>query len=536
MADYVVIGGGSSGGVVAARLSEDPNTTVTLLEAGGPGNSKFVSIPGMFAGLIQDYKINKLNWRFRTAPQKKLNNRSLYHPRGKMLGGSSGMNGMVYIRGESGDYDRWSELGNEGWSYDEVLPYFRKAENNERGADDYHGDSGPLHVSNGDESFDFYSAFLASGEKLDYPKTADFNGANREGLGIYQFTTKNGERASVKFCYLDPIMDRKNLDIQVKATVRRIVMEDGRAVAVEYDQDGQTKRVEVGKEVIVSGGAFGSPQILMLSGIGPRDELEKHGITVQHELPGVGENLHDHPDVMFVFKSKKRTGISLGPLGTLKNLAAFYQYFTKRKGWLANPPTAAGGFLRSEPGKNNPDFQLHMVPLPYRNHAHDYMSMIKWGFTMIVNIGHPRSRGRLTLKDANPGSEPNIDLNLLDHVDDLKDMRNAFKVTQEILHGPPLKDKIAKPLYPKRYLDTDAEIDDFLRAEVNHAYHPVGTCKMGRDDMAVVDARLKVRGLANVRVADASIMPEIINGNTNATCIMIGEKAADMIKQDAAAT
>ena len=228
MADYVVIGGGSSGGVVAARLSEDPNTTVTLLEAGGPGNSKFVSIPGMFAGLIQNYKINKLNWRFNTTPQKNLNNRALYNPRGKMLGGSSGMNGMVYIRGESGDYDRWSELGNEGWSYDEVLPYFRKAENNERGADDYHGDSGPLHVSNGDASFDFYNAFLSSGEKLEYPKTPDFNGANREGLGIYQFTTKNGERASVKFCYLDPITDRKNLDIQVKATVRRIVME-GRA-------------------------------------------------------------------------------------------------------------------------------------------------------------------------------------------------------------------------------------------------------------------------------------------------------------------
>lgn len=529
MADYVIIGGGSSGGVIASRLSEDPAVSVCLLEAGGPGNSVLVSTPGAFAALIQDLRINKLNWRFNTEPNKALGGRRLYQPRGKMLGGSSSMNGMVYIRGDRSDYDHWAELGNEGWSYDELLPYFRKAEGNVRGADDYHGADGPLSVSDGDPGFAVYDAFLGTAGGLGHAANPDFNGASQEGLGIYQFTTRNGERASVKRCYLDPVMDRPNLRVEVNARVQRILFDGKRAVAVEYLQDGQTRTEPVGREVIVSSGAFNSPQVLMLSGIGPRPELERHGIPVVHELPGVGQNLHDHPDLMMVVKTKKRIGIALNPIGAVRTLGALWRYVRRRKGWLASPPTAAGGFLKTDPSLNRADFQVHVVPLSYRDHARDYPLMTKWGYSVLVNIGRPRSRGHVGLHDADPHSDPKIELNLLDHPDDRRDLRRAFRVVQDVLHGGEMKALMDRPLHPDRYLSTDEEIDAYIRAEANHAYHPAGSCKMGHDPLAVVDARLKVHGLANVRVADASIMPALINGNTNATCIMIGEKAAVMI-------
>lgn len=531
-ADYVVIGGGSSGGVIARRLTEDPAVTVCLLEAGGPGNSALVSTPGAFAALIQDFKFNHFNWRYNTEPNKALSNRPLYNPRGKMLGGSSGINGMVYIRGDRSDYDHWAELGNEGWSFDEVLPFFRKAENNQRGAGEYHGGQGPLHVSDGVNDFEVYGAFLGSAADLGHDANGDFNGAAQDGLGIYQFTTKDGKRASVKACYLDPVLDRGNLRIQTHARVHRIVFSDKRAVAVEYEHDGVLKRVEVRKEVIVSAGAFNSPQVLMLSGVGPKEELARHGIAVVLDLPGVGQNLHDHPDLMMVYQSRKRQGISISPLGLIKSIGSLFNYVTRKQGWLALPPTAAGGFLKTDPRLNRSDFQVHVVPLAYRDHARDYRTMAKWGFSILVNIGRPKSRGSVTLHDANPASDPKIDLNLLDHPDDALALREAFKVTQRIVLSGRMNELIARPLHPDRFLHENDEIDAYIRAEANHAYHPVGSCKMGSDPLAVVDARLKVRGLENVRVADASIMPAIVNGNTNAPCIMIGEKAAAMIQED----
>ncbi|GAC1577435.1 MAG: choline dehydrogenase [Sphingomicrobium sp.] len=534
MADYVVIGGGSSGGVIASRLSENPDVSVCLLEAGGAGNSPLVSTPGAFAALIQDFRINKLNWRFNTEPNTAINGRSLYQPRGKMLGGSSGMNGMVYIRGDRSDYDHWAQMGNDGWSYDDVLPYFRRAENNARGADTFHGDSGPLQVADGDPSFEAYGAFIEAATGLKHELNPDFNGALQEGVGFYQFTVKDGKRAGVKRCYIDPAMKRPNLQVEIHARVRRIVFDDNlRAIAVEYEQGGIVRQVPVEKEVIVSGGAFNSPQVLMLSGIGPRGELEKHGIPVLHDLPGVGQNLHDHPDVMLIFESKKRRGIALNFVGTLRSVRDLYQYVTRRGSWLANPPTAAGGFFRSDPRQNRSDFQLHVVPIAYRDHARDYRLLTKWGYSIILNIGRPKSRGSVSLHDADPASDPRIDLNLLNHPDDLKTLRNAFRVTQEILHSGPMQAIMKRPLYPDRYLETDEEIDEYLLAEANHAYHPVGTCKMGKDELAVVDDRLRVHGLSNVRVADASIMPSIVNGNTNAACIMIGEKTAHMIRAEA---
>ncbi|WNC70444.1 GMC family oxidoreductase N-terminal domain-containing protein [Thalassotalea psychrophila] len=532
MHDYIIIGGGSAGGVLANRLSEDNTIDVCLLEAGSKGKSPLISVPVGMAALIQDFKINKWNWKFNTQKDKSMNNRSQYQPRGKVLGGSSSINGMVYIRGDKTDYEIWSELGNTTWGYEQVLPYFKKAENNERGECEFHNVNGPLNVSDGVTEFDICDSFKQSILAQGYPYNSDFNGVSQEGVGVYQFTTKNGVRASTKACYIEPAMMRENLTVKTNSQVQRIIFDGKRAVGVEYIANGKTYTIKANKEVLVCGGSFNSPQLLLLSGVGPKPELDKHAIDVVHELSGVGKNLQEHPDVMLVYKSKTKSGLALNPQGIAKGCSALVKYLLNKTGWFANTVTPVGGFFKTDEHLTTPNFQIHSVPMAYRDHARDYKLMTNWGFSLLVNISRPKSRGEVTLKDSNPLSAPNIQLNLLDHPDDMSELVKAVKKAQEMVDQPLMNKHIQGPMHPQKRFSDDNEIEQYLREYGSHAYHPVGTCKMGNDDMAVVDERLKVHGLEGIRVVDASIMPTLVSGNTNASTIMIGEKAADMIKQD----
>jgi len=529
--DYIICGAGSAGCVLANRLSEDPEASVLLIEAGPTHNHWSVKTPGL---ALVNMVTKKRNWAFETIPQKGLNGRKGYQPRGKVLGGSSGTNAMIYIRGHKADYDHWESQGNAGWGYEDVLPYFRKSENYERGGDGFHGTGGPLNVTRRADISPINSNFLEATRELQIPQTEDFNGANQEGAGIYDVTQKRGVRWSTAKAFLEPAMERENLEVVTGALVEKVIVDSGRATGVQLRTKAGTRTVSAREEVIVSAGAFGSPHILLLSGIGAKDKLAPHGIDQVHELPGVGENLHDHIDWISAYRAKdgslkdKTVGFSIGGgFGMLTKQLSKYR--KEGTGLFATNIAESGAFLTIDKDAPSPDIQIHFCIALVDDHGRK----LHWGhgYSAHVCVLRPKSRGRVTLQSADPKTAPQIDPAFLEDDRDMELLYKAARLTQRIMQAPAMDPIRGEPMYGTD-AENEAELREDIRNRADTVYHPVGTCKMGSDAMAVVDDRLRVHGLEGLRVADASIMPQVVSGNTNAPTIMIAEKAADMIRDD----
>ena len=520
--DYIIIGAGSAGCVLANRLSANPDTTVLLLEAGKDDNNPLIHMP---AGINELVPRKTFNWHFWTKPDPNMGDRPMFWPRGKGLGGSSSINAMIYIRGHASDYDQWRQMGNTGWGYDDVLPYFKKSEHYEGGEDDFHGVGGPLNVTRKHFPDVLTETYLKASVEAGYKAADDFNGADQEGVGYYDFTIKNGNRHSASTAYLKPVMKRKNLTILTECHTLKITTDGKRATGVEY-ADGTRVKAKARKEVILSAGAVNSPQILLLSGIGPADELKQHGIDVVHDLQGVGKNLQDHLDCTVAYSCTKPISI-LRYLSFYQQAKLFLMWKLFGKGFGANGPVASGGFLKSDPSLDAPDLQLHFMSIFSKPHG---MGNTKThGFQAHVCQLRPQSRGEIVLDSADPMADPAIIPNYLSEPADMAVLKKGIEIVRTIFNQPAFDQLRDNEMWPGPDVKTDADLEAKIRTSAETIYHPVGTCKMGTDPMAVVDPELKVHGMAGLRVVDASIIPTLIGGNTNAPTIMIAEKAADMI-------
>ena len=553
--DFIILGAGSAGCVLANRLSSNPDFNVCLIEAGSKDTDVRLHVPLGFAFLGNG---SKYSWNYNTEPQKEFakvkvlepvtsvvdsaggvhevepeneEHRRGYQPRGKTLGGSSSINAMLYVRGHKWDYDHWSDLGNSGWSYDEVLPYFKKAEHNEVHQDSFHGQNGPLNVAKIRHKNKPVDEFVETGSSI-FGFNDDFNGENQEGIGYYQTTQKGGKRCSAAKAYLVPALERENLTVLTDTNVNKILINNDRATGVScIDEDGNEFEIRASKEVLLSSGAFGSPQVLLRSGVGPEEEITKHGIDHKVELPGVGKNLQDHIDYLSVhkYKSLNLFGFSLGTI-FFKYPLELIKYILTKTGMFTSTVAEAGGFIRSRNDITVPDIQLHFAPGMVVDHGRE--SVWGTGLSCHTCLLRPKSRGEVTLQSSDPSDDPKIDPKFLSHPDDMRDMIAGYKKMMKIMNKEPLSKYTSAHVQRPVDLDNDEDIEQSIREDADTVYHPVGTCKMGSDDMSVVNERLKVHKVSGLRVVDASVMPTLVGGNTNASTIMIGEKASDMILED----
>ncbi len=523
--DYIIVGAGAAGCLLANRLSEDPACRVLLLEAGGKDNHKHIRIPVAFSKLFR----SAYDWDYQTVPQPHLLNRELYQPRGKVLGGSSSINAMIYIRGHRSDYEQWAALGNRGWDYESVLPYFRRFESNLQFEDAFHGQEGELTVSPGRHHHFLSRRVLEAAAQAGYPLNEDFNGEQQEGFGFYQVTQRAGQRCSAATAFLEPVRHRPNLEVQTHAYAHRVVLDGRRATGVAYERGGEMQQAQASREVLLCAGSFGSPHLLMLSGIGPASALRNHGVPVAHHLPGVGQNLQDHLLAGCVYRTNRRD--------TLDSLERFpfslkylWQYLVHKRGMLASNVAECGGFLRSLPNLAAPDLQWHFSPGFFLRHGFENPKTgngLGLGMTLIA----PFSKGEVRLRSADPRDKLMIDPQYCSDERDLHTLLRGYRITERIMSQPALKPYLQERFTPPPGVATEGEVLQYLKGWVQTLYHPVGTCKMGQDEQAVVDASLRVWGIGQLRVVDASIMPVIIRGNTNAPSMMIAEKAATMIRE-----
>jgi choline dehydrogenase len=524
--DYIIVGAGSAGCVLANRLTENGKHTVLLLEAGGDDRDIWLHIP---LGYGRHFTNPKVNWLYWTEPEPECHGRQIIAPRGKVMGGSSSINGLMYVRGQAEDYDRWRQLGNTGWSYADVLPYFRKAEDQGRGADEWHGAGGPLSVADLGK-VPIGEAFIAAAAQCGYKRNADFNGASQEGFGYYQFTTRNGRRCSTAQGYLKPARKRANLTVASGALATRVLLEGKRAVGIEYQQGDATHTARAKTEVILSGGAFNSPQLLQLSGVGPAALLRQHGIEVIADMPGVGADLQDHFHARTIFRCTQPVSVNDFFNNRLRGFAAGLRYMLTRRGLLAMGAGYAGGFLRTNDAVATPDIQTHIMLFSadsFGGPLHPFS-----GITCPVIVLRPESRGTVRIKSADPRQPPAIQPRYLSAQKDRDVMVAGMRALRRIMAAPAMAPFIEAEHEPGPACASDEDLLDYVRARGSTVYHPTSTCRMGNDPQAVVDARLKVRGIDGLRVVDASIMPDLVSGNTNAPTIMIAEKGADMILAD----